>query len=48
MARTRKNVFEKVKKILDETNFLIHDDPEKPLLLACDVSMYDLRVVLSH
>ena len=33
-----KNAFEKAKKILDETNFLIYYDPEKPLLLAYDAS----------
>ena len=37
-----------MKKILDETNFLTHYDPEKPLFLACDASPYGLRDVLSH
>ena len=48
MARARKNAFEKVKKIQDETKFLMHYDPEKPLLLACDASPYGLGAVLSH
>ena len=48
MARARKNAFEEVKKILDETSFLIHYDPEKPLLLACDFSPHGLGTVLSH
>ena len=48
MARARKNAFEKGKKILDETNFLIHYDPKKPLLLACDALTYSLGAVLSH
>ena len=43
-----KNAFEKAKNILDKTNFLIHYDPEKPFLLACDASPYDLGAVLSH
>ena len=48
MARARKNAFEEVKKILDEANFLIYYDPEKPLLLACDASPHGLGAVLSH
>ena len=48
MARARKNAFEKAKKILDETNLFTHHDPEKPLLLACDASPFDLGAVLSH
>ena len=48
IARARKNAVEKSKKILDETNFLIHYNPEKPLLLAYDASPYGLGAVLSH
>ena len=29
-------------------NFLIHYDPAKPLLLACDALPYGLGAVLSH
>ena len=43
-----KLAFEEAKSILDEANFLIHYDPEKPLLLACDASPYGLGAVLSH
>ena len=38
----------KWKKILDETNFLIHYSPKNPLLLACDASLHGLGTVLSH
>ena len=27
---------------------LVHYDPEKPLVLACDVSPYGLGLILSH
>ena len=37
----------KQKNILDETN-LIHHDPEKSLLLACNTSVYGLGTILSH
>ena len=43
-----KLAFEEVKSILDEANFLINYNPEKPLLLACDASPYGLGAVLSH
>ena len=49
MARVKKkNAFGRAKKILDETDFLIYYDPEKPLLLAYNASVYGLRAVLSH
>ena len=40
--------FEKAKHILSETNFLVHYDLEKPLILACDASPYGIGAVLSH
>ena len=40
--------FEKAKHILSETNFLVHNDLEKPLILACDASPYGIGAVLSH
>ena len=43
-----KFTFEETKSILDEVNFLIHYDPEKPLLLACDALPCGLGAVLSH
>ena len=43
-----KLAFEEAKSILDEANFLIHYDPEKPLLLACDALPYGLGAVLLH
>ena len=47
-ARLRKNIFEETKKILYEKNFVIHYDPSKPLVFACDASPYGFGVVLSH
>ena len=40
--------FEKAKLILNETKFLVHYDPQKPIILACDISPYGIGAVLSH
>ena len=40
--------FEKAKLILNETKFLVHYDPQKPIILACDASPYGIGAVLSH
>ena len=40
--------FEKAKLILNETKFLVHYDPQKPIILACDISSYGIGAVLSH
>ena len=42
------DVFEKAKELLMSADLLVHYDPEKPLLLACDASPYGVGVVLSH
>ena len=40
--------FMKSKELLKSSRLLVHYDPEKDLLLACDASPYGLEVVLSH
>ena len=40
--------FEKAKLILNKTKFLVHYDPQKPIILACDASPYSIGAVLSH
>lgn len=40
--------FEQTKKILMESDFLVHYDNKLPLKLACDASQYGLGAVLSH
>ena len=40
--------FEKAKLILNETKLLVHCDPQKPIILACDASPYGTGAVLSH
>ena len=40
--------FQKSKSLLYSSNLLIHYDPEKPMIIACDTSPYGLGAVLSH
>ena len=40
--------FQECKLLLNESNLLIHYDPKKPLLVACDASPYDVGAKLSH
>ena len=40
--------FEKAKLILNETKILVHYDPPKPIILACEASPYGIGAVLSH
>ena len=40
--------FQKSKKLLTSSQLLVHFDPELPITVACDVSVYGLGVVLAH
>ena len=40
--------FDKVKKLLQSPNLLVHFDGDKPIVLACDASPYGVGAVLSH
>ena len=35
-------------QIIIKSNLLIHGDPKKPLMIACDASTYAVGAVLSH
>ena len=40
--------FQKSKEMLSSSSLLVHFDPRKELILACDASSHGIRVVLSH
>ena len=44
----QQEAFSIAKDALQEDTLLVHFDPSKPLIVACDVSQYGLGAVLSH
>ena len=40
--------FQKAKEALQSNSLLVHFDPSKPIILACDASQYGIGAVLSH
>ena len=47
-GKDQSSAFEEVKKLLQSADLLVHFDPQKQLVLACDASPYGLGAVLSH
>ena len=48
MGEKEEQTFQQSKYLLNSSNLLIHYDPEKPMVIACDPSPYGLGAVLSH
>ena len=48
MGEKEEQTFQQSKYMLNSSNLLIHYDPEKPMVIACDASPYGLGAVLSH
>ena len=44
----QQRAFEEVKVLLTSDRLLVHYNPDKELVLACDASPYGIRAVLSH
>ena len=42
------SAFQQAKNALQQDSLLVHFDPSKPIVLACDASQYGLGAVLSH
>ena len=44
----QQQAFQAAKDALQSDSLLVHFDPKKPLVLACDASDYGIGAVLSH
>ena len=44
----QESAFKQAKEALQDDALLVHYDPDKPLILACDASQYGIGAVLSH
>ena len=44
----QKDAFQKAKGMLTSASLLVHYNPEKPLIIACDASPYGVGAVMSH
>lgn len=47
-TKERDQAFERSKRLLVNSTFLVHYDPTKPLILSCDASPYGVGAILSH
>ena len=46
--KPQQDAFQMAKEALQANSLLVHYDPSKPLILACDASQYGIGAVLSH
>ena len=47
-SKVEQQDFQASQELLISSDVLVHYDPEKKLVLACDASPYDVVAVLSH
>ena len=47
-GKSQEQAISKAKELLSSATLLTHYDPEKPLVLSCDASPYEVGAVFSH